>query len=129
MFCCVFSKFLSNLSSIFPLFKYRMMKSLMMQHMHLMAVIFHVFCLQVRNQCSICITWLHVTAPKLINCLIHDWSWLLLIILDWKTFSDSNGAVVESIFNKAGSPKYKYYYSDASLVVDSMHDAIKHFKL
>eukprot|EP00043_Microstomoeca_roanoka_P011236 m.105889 g.105889 ORF g.105889 m.105889 type:complete len:158 (-) comp15136_c0_seq2:69-542(-) len=44
-------------------------------------------------------------------------------------FADSTGAVVDDIYNRFGSPKYKYYYSDAPYVVTSMRDAMKHFNI
>ncbi|EGD75771.1 thioredoxin domain-containing protein 12 [Salpingoeca rosetta] len=42
-------------------------------------------------------------------------------------FADSTGAVVDDLYNKFGSSKYKYYYSDAPYVVTSMRAAMKHF--
>lgn len=40
---------------------------------------------------------------------------------------DSDGKVVSDIYNTKGSPKYKYYYGDATSVADGMRSAMSHF--
>ncbi|EDQ88428.1 uncharacterized protein MONBRDRAFT_37391 [Monosiga brevicollis MX1] len=44
-------------------------------------------------------------------------------------FTDAQGEVVDSIYNSAGSPKYKYYYTDGQSVAAGMKSAIKHFNI
>lgn len=40
-------------------------------------------------------------------------------------FADSEGTVKEELINEKGNPKYKYYYSDAASIVESMRGALK----
>eukprot|EP01116_Phalansterium_solitarium_P011864 TRINITY_DN27699_c0_g1_i1.p1 TRINITY_DN27699_c0_g1~~TRINITY_DN27699_c0_g1_i1.p1 ORF type:complete len:170 (-),score=27.25 TRINITY_DN27699_c0_g1_i1:98-577(-) len=42
-------------------------------------------------------------------------------------FLDPQGKVDTSIYNKRGSEKYKYYYSDASQILDAMREAAQKF--
>jgi len=41
-------------------------------------------------------------------------------------FTNPAGSVLTDIYNKAGSPQYKYYYSSAEQIVDSMVEASSH---
>ena len=65
-----------------------------------------------------------------LRCFAHAFRALtpfLSTLSDPGCTSDSSGTVVEDIYNKFGSAKYKYYYSDAPFVVTSMRAAMKHF--
>eukprot|EP00911_Craspedida_sp_UC1_P003001 UC1_evm1s2192 len=42
-------------------------------------------------------------------------------------YLDSAGKVVNDLYNKAGNPKYKYYYTDGASVAAGMRDAKAHF--
>ena len=40
----------------------------------------------------------------------------------------ADGKVQPDVYNKEGSDKYKYYYSDAGSVKTGMENAVSHFK-